>query len=238
MPLITNHKITVVLGLLINLAFVALKFVVFLKSHVGLFFADAIDSFVDCFVIFLIVVFLRFNLNGKLSFLTKDFLECSQWSAVIVFRAVIVLDAIDDLLNPQPRVQPLLVIITSAVVLGGGILLAFLFVDEDDIVKFFIDEEEKLQRKLKKKSAGAAKAKESCKIMPVFAEALDNLVTAAISLVLGIFMYFNLFTSYIYIIDDVSNLVVSAVMCVLACRGLWRLAGDYQHKSYDGLISN
>ena len=75
MALIKNHKATIIFGCLINLAFVVLKFVVFLYTHVGLFFADAIDSFVDFFVIFLVLFFLRFQLNGHVSLPTKTFLE-------------------------------------------------------------------------------------------------------------------------------------------------------------------
>lgn len=81
---LTNHRLTVILGVFINLAFVGIKFFfASLRSHVNLFFADAIDSFVDCYVIVLIVVWLRFNLNGKLTYLSVDFLQFSQWSSII-----------------------------------------------------------------------------------------------------------------------------------------------------------
>lgn len=71
MALIKNPKVTVIVGIIINLIFVAVKFFASVVSHVNLFFADAVDSFVDGFVIFLILIWLRFNLDGKMTFLGR-----------------------------------------------------------------------------------------------------------------------------------------------------------------------
>jgi len=246
MALIKNHKVTVIVGIIINLIFVAVKFFVSLESHVNLFFADAVDSFVDGFVIVLILVWLRFNLDGKLTFLSLDFLQFSQWSAIIVFRLVIVLDSVDDLVTPQPRTKAMLVIIVSGIVIAGSVLMAVLFVDEDDVVKFFIDDEEKRARKEQKRAAlraqggGELKDKEKkkgCKILPIFAEAMDNLVSAIISLLIGLLMHFKVIPKWLYIIDDVSNILISAVMCFFAFRGLWNLSAQYQHKGYERLVN-
>jgi len=121
MALIKDHRVTVVLSLLLNLGFIVVKFVAFLYSHVNLFFADAIDSFVDFFVVFLVLFFLSFNFDAKLSLLSKDLLVSCQWSSVIVFRGVIILSSIDDIFFPQQRKEPMMVIIVSSIVLGGGI---------------------------------------------------------------------------------------------------------------------
>lgn len=228
MALIKDARITVVIGLLINVLFFAAKFVAFLYSFVNLFFADAIDSFVDFFVILLVVVFLRFDFRGKLTLITKDFLEFAQWSVIIVFRVVIIMDSIQDLLFPQPRTQPLLVIIVSSITLGGGILLALLFVDEDDVVKFFLVEREKKEGKKKK----------GCKVLPMFAEALDNLLTSAITLVIGIIMHFNWMSwDKVYIIDDASNLAVSLLMALFACRGIWVLTEKHRAQEKEPLLN-
>lgn len=135
MALIRSAPATVVAGLLLNMAFLALKFVVFLYSFVGLFFADAVDSFADCFVLLLLLVFLRFDWSKRITYATKDTLEAAQWAAIVMFRVVIVLDSINDLLAPQPRARPLLVIVVAAVCFVFGVVLAYLFVDEDDVVK-------------------------------------------------------------------------------------------------------
>lgn len=241
MALIKNPKVTVIVGIIINLIFVAVKFFASVVSHVNLFFADAVDSFVDGFVIFLILIWLRFNLDGKMTFLGLDFLQFSQWSAIIVFRLVIVLDSIDDLVQPQPRTQAMLVMIISAVVIAGSILLAILFVDEDDVVKFFIDEDEKKAKKEQKRAAEAAsgkpKKKKGCKILPIFAEAMDNLVSAIVSLVIGLLMHFKVIPQWLYIIDDASNILISLVMCFFAIKGLWKLSAQYQHKGYERLVN-
>jgi divalent metal cation (Fe/Co/Zn/Cd) transporter len=235
MALITNHRVTVILSLFINVLFIAAKFVAFLFSHVNLFFADAVDSFVDLYVVFLILVFLRFNLNGKLTLLSMDLLVFCQWSSIIVFRIVILLDGVDDILFPQPRLEALLVIIVSSVSVGGSLLLAVLFVDEDDVVKFFVDEEEKKAKK-SQKNKNKKKNKTCCRVLPMFAEAVDNLVTSVISLALGLLMYFGVLTEWIYLIDNVCNMLISLVMCVFASRGLWSLSDNYRHRSQEPLL--
>jgi len=233
-PLIKNSKVTVILGIIINLLFMVLKFVIFLFTHVNLFFADTIDSFVDCFVIFMIVIFLRFNLNGKLTYLNMDIMFFSQWCVIIVFRIIIFLEQISDLIKPESREQPLLIIIVSCIVIAGGILLALLFVDEDDVVKFFIGEEEKaLYKQQKQKNSKSKKTKrKKFKILPIFAEALDNLVTTSIALLVGVLLYCNVIVDYLYLIDDISNMVISTVMFLIAAKGLWDLANKYKGKSY------
>ncbi len=70
----------------------------------------------------------------------------------------------------------------------------------------------------------------------MFAEAVDNLVTAAVALVLGLLMYFGVIAQWIYVIDNAANMAVSAVMLALACRGLWVLSGKYKHESLAGLV--
>jgi len=209
----------------INLAFMVLKFIIYLYSHLNLFFADTIDSFVDSFVIFLIIIFLRFNLNGTLTFLNMDMMIFSQWCTILVFRIIIFLEQISDLIKPEPREQPLLIIIISCIVIAGSIVIAILFVDEDDVVKFFISKEEKkLKKKLKRKRGDVKKEKKGCKILPIFAETIDNFVTTVISLVIGILLYFKVIENYLYLIDDISNMVISIVMLIIACRSLWKIS--------------
>lgn len=58
MAIIEDPKLTITVGLIINLNFFALL----LYSHVNLFFTDARDSFVDSFIIF---IFLDYNINNK-----------------------------------------------------------------------------------------------------------------------------------------------------------------------------
>lgn len=140
MALIKNGKVTIIAGLGINVVLLVLKFVVFLRTHVGLFFADAIDSYADSFVIMIIVIFLGFNLNNKLTFLNMDMVFFCQWSVILIFRIIILLDQISDLISPEVRQAPSLIIIVSCIVLGFGCLLLVLFVDEVDVVKFFISE--------------------------------------------------------------------------------------------------
>ena len=65
MAIIEDPKLTITVGLIINLIFMIVKFFAFLYSHVNLFFTDAIDSFVDSFIIFLIFIFLDYNINDK-----------------------------------------------------------------------------------------------------------------------------------------------------------------------------
>jgi len=121
MAIIKNGKITVILGIIINIIFLVLKFIIFLYSKVGLFFSDAIDSFVDGFVIFMVVLFLRFDLNGTLTYLNMDIMFISQWCVIIVFRLIIFLEQIEDLRNPEQRERPELIIIVSIIVIVGGI---------------------------------------------------------------------------------------------------------------------
>src|SRR3989338_1333258 len=230
MALIKDGKVCVIVGIVINIVFIILKFVVYLLSHLNLFFADAIDSFVDGFVIFLVLIFLRFDFEGKLTYLNMDIMLFSQWCAIIVFRVVIFLEQIGDLIAPDPRAEPLLLIIVSSIVLAGSIVIAILFVDEDDVIKCFIGGEEKRLMKLWKTQNPKKPA--SCKLQPIFAEALDNLVTTLISLIIGILLYFEVLTDYLYLIDDISNMCISAVMCLIACRSLWQISLKYTNKSY------
>jgi divalent metal cation (Fe/Co/Zn/Cd) transporter len=232
MAVIKNREATVVVGLVINVAFMALKLIVFMYSHVNLFFADAIDSFVDGFVIFLTVIFLHFNFDNKLTYLTVDIMRFCQWSVIIIFRVVIFMEQITDLIKPETRERPLLTIVVSCVVIGGSIVLAFLFVDEDDIIKFFISDEEKTLKRRLKVESGVAKKKKGFKVLPMFAEALDNIVSTLIALLIGILQYCNVALDYLYLIDDISNMLISVLMCFLACRGLWQLSHAYKGKSH------
>ena len=234
MALIKSPSVTVVVGLVIHGLFFGAKFVAFLFSFLSLFFADAVDSFADGFVLLLLLVFLRFNLDGRLTLAAKEVLEASQWSAIVVFRVVLVLDAVNDLIKPAPRTHSLLVIIVAAVVLAGSLVLALLFVDEDDIVKSYIDPEE-LQRAKAVKTK--KQKKRSCKVLPIFAEALDNLATSALTLLLGLFMYFRVAPDYLYIIDDGCNILVSLVMIFFAARGIWDISGRLQHASHQRLVN-
>lgn len=232
MAIIKDGKTCVVVGLTINGVFLALKFVVFLYSRVNLFFADAIDSVADGFILFVLLLFLRFNFQTKVTFLSMDIMFACQWSAVLLFRVIIMLDQISDLINPEPRQQPVLVIAVSCVVLALGILLALVFVDEDDVIKEFVDADEKANRKLlrarnpKPRSSRCMPA-----VLPIFAEALDNLATTAIALVVGCLLYADIATDYLYIIDDVGSMVISGVMMYLAVSGLADLTSKYSGKS-------
>lgn len=240
MPLIKNHKITVIAGISIQFLFVAAKFTAFIYSWVSLFFADAIDSFADAFLLVLLLTFLRFNLNNVLSLVVRDVLEASQWSAIIIFRVIVVMDCVNDLLFPVPRSHPLLVIIVASVVLVGSLVLAGLFVDEDDVVKFFLDPEELERAKASKKKQGGGgknKKKGCCKILPLFAEALDNVATSALTLLVGLLMYFGVALDYLYIIDDGCNIILSIVMMIFAIRGLWNIAGHFAHDSFKPLLN-
>eukprot|EP01124_Arcella_intermedia_P023352 TRINITY_DN3694_c0_g1_i1.p2 TRINITY_DN3694_c0_g1~~TRINITY_DN3694_c0_g1_i1.p2 ORF type:complete len:238 (-),score=30.34 TRINITY_DN3694_c0_g1_i1:3-716(-) len=236
MALIKDGKITVVLGLIINITFMIIKLIVFITTKLNLFFADSIDSLVDSFVIFLIVVFLRFNLRGHLTYLTMDMMFLSQWCVIIVFRVIIFMQQIADLVRPERREAPLLIVVVSGVVLLGGVVLMLLFVDEDDVVKCFIAPEEKARRKAAKRAKSAAPKPKSFKLLPIFAEALDNMATTAISLIVGLLLQFEIAVPYLYLIDDISNMVISVVMFVIACRGLWSLSDKYKSESSAGLL--
>lgn len=163
-----------------------------------------------------------------------DIMFFSQWCVIIVFRLIIILDQISDLMKPEPREQPVLTIIVSSIVVGGGIILAILFVDEDDVVKFFISKEEKEAKKkqMAQHNLLNKKKKKGMKILPIFAEALDNLVTTVMALVIGILLYFEIIVDYLYLIDDISNICISIVMFILAARELWRLSDKYKDKSF------
>ena len=232
MALIRNPKATIIVGIIINIAFLILKFVIFIYSHVNLFFSDAIDSFADCFIIIVIVIFLRFNLNNKLTYLNMDIMFFSQWCTIIIFRIIIFLDQISDLVKPEARKQPLLIIIVSCIVIAGGVVLALLFVDEDDVVKFFISTEEKEMKKQYKAENEHVDERKTFTILPIFAEALDNLVTTAVALLVGILLYCNIIVTQLYLIDDISNMLISVVMTTIACTELWKLSNKYKNKSY------
>ena len=233
MAVVQSGKTTVILGLLINLGLVVLKFIVYLYSHLNLFFADAIDSLVDSFVIFLIVIFLQFNLSKKtLTYLNLDIMFFCQWCVILIFRVIIFLEQISDLVDPRPREAPLLLIIVSSVVLLFSIVLGILFVDEDDVVKFFISDEDKARNKLYKKQQGKTKKGKKFKLLPIFAEILDNVATTLFALLVGILLYFEVIVDYLYLIDDISNMLISLVMILLSSRGLWSLARKYENKSY------
>ncbi|CEO98501.1 Cation efflux family [Plasmodiophora brassicae] len=233
MALIKDGKTTVVVGLLINVALMAVKFALYLVSHVSLFFSDTVDSFVDMFVILLIIVFLRFKLEPKLTYLQMDMMLFSQWSAIIIFRIVIMLDQVSDILDPAPRVQPIAIITVSCIVIVLGIILAIMFVDEDNVIKFFITDQEKAERKSRKQlQQGNVKNEKPWIMTPIFAEALDNLATTTVSLIVGLLLYFDIVVDYLYIIDDVSNIVISAALLIVSCRSMWKLSEKYQGKSY------
>jgi divalent metal cation (Fe/Co/Zn/Cd) transporter len=233
MPLIEDGKTTVLLGTAINLGFLVLKFIVFLQTEVGLFFADTIDSFVDLSIILMIFLFLRFDFQNKVTFFNMDLMFMCQWSMVILFRFIIILDQVSDFLNPAPRTHADTVIISSGVILFFGIILIFLFVDEDDVIKCFISDEEKKLRKIQKAQNPQKKSK-NCftNMLPVFAEAVDNFVTTAIALVVGILLKLNIMVDYLYLIDDIGNIVISLFMLYIAFNGLWDLSGKYRNKSY------
>lgn len=238
MALIEDGKLTIQIGIFINLLFVVLKFAVFLTSGVMLFFADTIDSIVDSFVMFLVLFFLRFNFQNKLTFLNMDLMFISQWCVIIIFRVIIILDQIDDLINPSSRSHPELIIISSSIILFGGIILMILFVDEDDVVKCFISNEEKALRKQYRALTTSNKPKKQAfvKILPMFAEVLDNFLTTSIALIVGILLYFNIAVDSLYLIDDISNILISLLMLYLACIGLWELSEKYHNKSYFEVI--
>ncbi|KAF0720428.1 Aste57867_305 [Aphanomyces stellatus] len=231
MAWIKSGRATVVAGITINALLVILKMGMFLASHVNAMFADAIDSIVDGFVMVLVLVFLKFDLDGKLTYLQMDMMLLCQWSTVIMFRIVIFMDQIGDLYNPEPRTNAGPLILVSAIAMVAAILVAVIFVDEDDVIKLFISDAEKATRKRlkKKKRAGGVKP---FKLMPIFAEAMDNVVSTAVALLLGCLMYYEVALDYIYLIDDVSNMLISVVMCVLASNELRKLANKYDGKSY------
>jgi hypothetical protein len=108
-----------------------------------------------------------------------------------------------------------------------------LFVDEDDVIKCFISDEEKKLRKIQKAQNPQKKSK-NCftNMLPVFAEAVDNFVTTAIALVVGILLKLNIMVDYLYLIDDIGNIVISLFMLYIAFNGLWDLSGKYRNKSY------
>ncbi len=231
MAVIKDRVLTINLGLAINVAFMILKFVVFIYSKLNLFFADAIDSFADSFVIFLIIFF-----GNMASDNYSNIMFFCQWCVIIIFRVIIFLEQISDLIKPDKREQPLLIITVSVIVIAGGIVLAILFVDEDDVVKFFIDDDEKRLKKLWKKQQQSLTPKKlplfGIKILPIFAEALDNFVTTFLALIIGILLQYNVAVDSLYLIDDIGNMCISCVMIGLACSGLWELSERYRDKSY------
>lgn len=233
MVLIEDGRTSVVAGLSINIIFMFLKFIIFLYSHVNLYFTDAIDSFADSFVIFLILIFLKYNFNNKLTFLNMDIMFFCQWSVILIFRVIIFLDQISDLIKPEPRENGLLLIIVSVIVLAGSVAVIFIFVDEDDVIKCFIDKNEKeLRIKYREQqSSVGGKKKSDPMILPILAEAIDNLVTTFIALVVGILLYLNIAVEYLYLIDDLGNMVVSCIMFYIACNGLTALIEKYRAKS-------
>ena len=100
-----------------------------------------------------------------------------------------------------------------------------------------MDEEEKKAEKEKKRQMGGAKRKKTrCRFLPMFAEALDNLVTSAIALALGVMMHFQVLTAWIYLVDNISNMVISLVMCILAFHGMWHISKKYRHGSNSPLL--
>ena len=247
MAIIKDGHTSVLVGLIINAVFLILKFAVFLYSHVNLFFADAIDSVADAFILFLLVLLLRFSFRTKVTFLSMDIMFGCQWSAVLLFRVIIFLEQISDLISPEPREQPVLVIAVSCIVLVLSIVLALVFVDEDDVIKEFIDADEKAKRKLqraraprKPSSGGSGGCCGGCgcpTVMPIFAEALDNLATTFIALIVGCLLYAGVAVDYLYIIDDVGNMLISC-MVYFAVKGLLDLVHKYAGKSQYHVISD
>jgi len=232
MALIEDGKTTIMVGIAINIAFMILKFYIFLSSKVNLFFADTIDSVVDSIIMFMIIIFLRFNINAKtLTFLNMDMMFLSQWSMVIIFRVMIIFEQIGDLLSPTERNHPELIIISSSIILFGGMILALLFVDEDDVIKCFIHPQDKQFRTLYRQQQGQIKKTANNQILPMFAEALDNFVTTFIALIIGILLYFQIWIDYLYLIDDISNMIISFMMLYFGCTGIWEIAMKYEGKS-------
>jgi Co/Zn/Cd efflux system component len=251
MAIIEDGKTCVIVGITVNALFLVLKFVVFIYSHLNLFFTDCIDSFADAFIILLLLIALRFNLSNKVTFLNMDIMFFCQWSAVLIFRVIIFLEQIADLIRPEPRSSPELVIVISVVVIVGGLFLAIIFVDEDDVIKCFISDEEKRKRKLLRAQQAQAKAQNVADkppasaarnpsqssssgftILPIFAEAMDNLVTSVVALIVGCLLYAGVAVDYLYLIDDISNMVISLVMSYLAIKGITELTEKYRDKSY------
>lgn len=233
MTLIKDGKTCVIVGLAINAIFLVLKFVAFLYSRVNLFFADAIDSVADGFILFILLLFLRFNLQSKVTFLSMDIMLACQWSAVLLFRVIILLDQISDLISPEPRREPVLVIAVACTVLVFSIILALVFVDEDDVIKEFVTAEEKAMRKLLRARSTWPTSNSRCwpKIMPIFAEALDNVATTTVALVVGCFLYADMYVDYLYLIDDIGNMIISGIMMFYAVNGLQDLSIKYAGKS-------
>ena len=240
MAIIEDPKLTITVGLIINLIFMMVKFFAFLYSHVNLFFTDAIDSFVDSFIIFLIFIFLDYNINDKtLTYLNMDIMFFCQWSIIFIFRIIIFLEQINDLVKPEIRKEPKLIIIISSIVLFGSIVIAILFVDEDDIIKFFISTNEKSLRKqyrLQQSSTSSSSTLKKVIILPIFAEALDNFATTSIALLIGILLYYDIIIDYLYLIDDIGNMIVSIIMMIISYHGLYELSERYKNKSYFDVI--
>lgn len=235
MAIIEDPKVTVTVGLIMNLIFMIIKFIVFIYSHVNLFFTDAIDSFVDSFIIFLIFIFLDYNINNKtLTYLNMDIMFFCQWSIIFIFRIIILLEQINDLIKPEIRKEPKLIIIISSIVLFGSIIIAILFVDEDDIIKFFISPDEKNLRKQyrSQQSLSSSSSQNKTIIQPIFAEALDNFATTFIALLVGILLYNNIVIDYLYLIDDIGNMIISIIMMIISYHGLYELSERYKNKSY------
>lgn len=235
MALIEDGKISVVVGITINSLLLVVKFVAFLYSKLNLLFADAIDSVSDMFILFILIVFLNFNFESKVTFLNMDIMLGCQWSAIMLFRIMILLDQISDLISPQTREQPLIIIIVSCIVLVLGLILAVIFVDEDDVIKCFITEDEKAKRKIYRSTMSAG-GKKTVSILPIFAEALDNLATTSISLIVGSLLYCEIAVDYLYLIDDIGNMAISAIMMYLAWDGLRGLIHKFQGKSHFYII--
>ena len=231
MALITDGKASVIVGVSINILFFVVKFVAFLYSRLNLFFADAIDSVADGFIIFVLLLFLKFDLNAKVTFLSMDLMFACQWSAVLLFRVIILLEQISDLISPEARREPELVIIVSCIVMTLGIVLALVFVDEDDVIKCFIDDDEKAKRKALRALSPQKKRNKSCSISPIFAEALDNLATTSIALIVGCLLYAGVAVNHLYLIDDIGNMAISAVMMYLSLNGLLEFSNKYHGKS-------
>ena len=229
MALIRDGRTCVIVGVSINLLFLVLKFGAYIYTHVNLFFADAVDSVADAFILALLLLFLSCDFRTRVTFLHMDIMFACQWSAVLLFRVVILLDQLSDLVSPEPRKEPVLIIAVSCIVLALSLVLALVFVDEDDVIKEFISADEKAHRKLLR--ARTPKPSTTSSVMPIFAEALDNIATTAVALLVGCFLYAGVGVGYLYIVDDAGNILISCIMMYVAVNSLRELSVKYAGKS-------
>jgi hypothetical protein len=60
--------------------------------------------------------------------------------------------------------------------------------------------------------------------------------TTSIALLIGILLYNNIIINYLYLIDDIGNIIISIIMIIISYHGLYELSERYKNKSYFDVI--